>query len=72
MSNDDQERKQPEVVGKPNPYVVELIQKEHNIINRERMLVVGDRPDTDVLMGNNAGIASCLVFTGVVTSEQDF
>lgn len=33
------------------------------------MIVIGDRPDTDILMGNNAGIASCLVFTGVVTSE---
>lgn len=33
--------------------------------------MIGDRPDTDILMANRAGIASCLVFTGVVRHEAD-
>jgi len=27
--------------------------------------MIGDRMDTDILLGANAGIASCLVMTGV-------
>ena len=33
--------------------------------------MIGDRPDTDILMANRAGIASCLVFTGVVRHEVE-
>jgi len=32
--------------------------------------MIGDRPDTDIALGHNAGIASCLVLTGVVTNEE--
>ena len=32
--------------------------------------MVGDRPDTDILLGFNAGIDRCLTLTGVV-SEID-
>ena len=35
------------------------------------MVMIGDRPDTDIALGNNAGIASCLVLTGVVTCEEE-
>lgn len=31
--------------------------------------MIGDRPDTDMLMAFNAGIDRCLALTGVVTSE---
>lgn len=33
--------------------------------------MIGDRPDTDMLLGHNAGIDRCLVFTGVTTSFQE-
>lgn len=33
--------------------------------------MIGDRPDTDILMGHNAGISSCLTLTGVVQSEDE-
>jgi ribonucleotide monophosphatase NagD (HAD superfamily) len=58
-------------VGKPNTYAIELIMKENNITDKSRMIMIGDRPDTDILMANNAGIASCLVFTGVVKTEDE-
>jgi len=35
------------------------------------MIMIGDRLDTDILMANSAGIDSCLVFTGVTSSEED-
>jgi len=33
------------------------------------MIMIGDRPDTDILLGNNAGIDTCIVLTGVVRTE---
>lgn len=63
----------PEVIGKPNPYTLELIMQEHSLKaeDRSKMLMIGDRMDTDILFGNNSGIDTCLVFTGVTQSEAD-
>ena len=60
------------VTGKPNKAIVDLIRGQHGIPEStlSRMIMIGDRCDTDVALGNNAGIASCLVLTGVVTSEE--
>jgi ribonucleotide monophosphatase NagD (HAD superfamily) len=33
--------------------------------------MIGDRPDTDMLIAHNAGIDGCLVFTGVTTSMSE-
>ena len=59
--------------GKPNKVAVDLIRGQHNIPESElpRMIMFGDRANTDVAMGNNAGIDSCLVLTGVVKSEDE-
>lgn len=35
------------------------------------MIMIGDRPDTDMLLAQQAGIDRCLVFTGVTTNEQE-
>ena len=58
--------KKPYIVGKPNPYVIDLIARENDIKDRSKMIMIGDRPDTDILLGSNAGIDKCLVLTGVV------
>lgn len=57
----------PEVIGKPNPYTLELIMQEHGFKSEDRskMVMIGDRMDTDIYFGNNAGVDTCLVFTGV-------
>jgi len=33
--------------------------------------MIGDRADTDILMGNKANIATCLTMTGVIRSKED-
>jgi len=60
------------LVGKPNPNIVDIIMKEHDIPETERskFLMMGDNPATDISMGNNAGIDTCLVLTGVVESVE--
>jgi 4-nitrophenyl phosphatase len=55
--------KRPHVVGKPNPYVLELIEKEHRL-KKEEILVVGDRLETDISFAKNCGIRSALVLSG--------
>lgn len=34
--------------------------------------MIGDRPDTDIKMGKDGGISTCLVMTGVVEGEEDY
>jgi phosphoglycolate/pyridoxal phosphate phosphatase family enzyme len=51
------------VVGKPSSYMVETIMT-YLAIPADRCLIVGDRLETDVLMGLNAGIATALALTG--------
>ena len=33
--------------------------------------MIGDRPDTDMLLAHNAGIDGCLVLTGVTRDEEE-
>jgi phosphoglycolate phosphatase len=61
--------KMPLVLGKPNKYAIELIVKHHGV-DKNKCLMIGDRIDTDVLIGKNAGIDTCLVFTGVHNQES--
>lgn len=55
--------KRPHVTGKPNPYVMELIEKEHRL-RKEEILVVGDRLETDIAFARNCGVKSALVLSG--------
>ena len=60
------------VTGKPNPWIIDLVRNQHNITcDRTKMVMIGDRPDTDIQLGNSSGIHSCLVLTGVVKNEDD-
>jgi 4-nitrophenyl phosphatase len=60
----------PEVVGKPNPFLVEIILREAGL-GPEDALVVGDRIETDLLCGENAGCATHLVLCGVTPEAPD-
>lgn len=51
----------PEIVGKPSPAMIYALLDG---IKPEDCLVVGDRLDTDIAAGTNAGCQTCLVLTG--------
>jgi len=57
------------VVGKPNPFGLELIVNQHKI-EKSRCLMIGDRLDSDILLGINGKVDTLLVMTGV-TSEKE-
>jgi ribonucleotide monophosphatase NagD (HAD superfamily) len=57
------------VVGKPSHWLADrLVQKAG--LDPVRTVVVGDRLDTDVMLGINGGTASVLVCTGCATLEE--
>ena len=56
-------------LGKPNPDYARLI-AEWNGIDLKRTVMFGDRLDTDIEMGNRAGMGSCFVLTGVDSMSQ--
>lgn len=55
--------KNPIYLGKPNALVVELCM-EASGFSKEETLVVGDRLYTDIACGINAGVDTCVLFTG--------
>ena len=59
--------KSPIVAGKPEAPLFHAAAKR---LAADRPLVVGDRLDTDILGGNNAGFATVAVLTGVDTRES--
>ncbi len=56
---------EPIVVGKPEPFLVEMILRDAGV-PPEDALVVGDRPETDLESARRAGCRGLLVLTGVV------
>ena len=60
--------REPIVIGKPNPFVTDLILEQHTF-KKSKCLIIGDRLDSDILLGNNAEIDTLLVMTGV-TNEK--
>jgi phosphoglycolate/pyridoxal phosphate phosphatase family enzyme len=55
-------------VGKPSSTLADLIADEHGL-DPSRSLFVGDRLDTDIRFGNENGMKSLLVMTGVTTAQ---
>ncbi len=57
------------IVGKPSRYmsdaILQLLQ-----IPASQCIIIGDRLETDVLMGMNAGMANALTLTGATTREM--
>lgn len=60
---------EPITIGKPSTYTLEKI-LEITGVPREAVAVVGDRLDTDILVGNRAGLETILVMTGVTTQAE--
>jgi phosphoglycolate/pyridoxal phosphate phosphatase family enzyme len=56
--------KDPLVIGKPNPYLIQLILRDARCSPQDA-LVVGDRLETDIAAGAAAGCHTHLVLTGV-------
>ncbi|MBN2122016.1 HAD-IIA family hydrolase [Candidatus Micrarchaeota archaeon] len=61
--------RKPVNVGKPEPYLLDIILKEHGL-SKEETLMVGDRLETDILMAKREGVKSMLVLSGV-SCEKD-
>ncbi|MDD5096701.1 MAG: HAD-IIA family hydrolase [Candidatus ainarchaeum sp.] len=61
--------KRPLVIGKPEPYMLDLIVKEHGV-RKERSLMVGDQISTDILMAKREGMMGALVLTGVSSRAE--
>lgn len=60
----------PKVIGKPNKEIIESIASKYSL-DKEDMVMVGDRLYTDIKTGENAGITSILVYSGE-TKEEDY
>ena len=61
--------KVPVYLGKPNAEVVRLCQTDSGFSDEET-LVIGDRLYTDIACGINAGVDTCVLFTGEATKED--
>ncbi|XP_023330011.1 glycerol-3-phosphate phosphatase isoform X3 [Eurytemora carolleeae] len=62
--------RKPIILGKPNPLMFEIVQKRHPSVKPERTLMIGDRADTDILLGKNCGLQTLMVGTGVHSLEK--
>lgn len=57
----------PEIAGKPYPALFEVVAER---LPRGRLLMVGDRPDTDIAGAQAVGWDTALVLTGVTSAEE--
>ena len=59
----------PDVVGKPNKPIMDVLLKEYGL-KIEECVMVGDRLETDILAGIRAGMRTVLVLTGASGKED--
>lgn len=59
----------PEIIGKPETPLMEMAIARMGI-QADEAVMIGDRLDTDVIAGHNAGMLTAMVLTGVSTREE--
>jgi arabinose operon protein AraL len=57
------------VVGKPSPLMLDVALAALGLIARE-CVMVGDRIETDIVMGKRLGLATVLVLSGVTRADD--
>lgn len=57
------------LAGKPSPLTIEVVLHLMDL-PAARCMMVGDRLETDILMGQEAGMVTCAVLSGVSTAEE--
>ncbi|SBS88225.1 4-nitrophenylphosphatase, putative [Plasmodium ovale] len=60
--------KKPKILGKPNLFMIEHVLKDLNI-DSSKVVMIGDRLDTDIRFAQNCKIKSILVSTGVTDAN---
>jgi HAD superfamily hydrolase (TIGR01450 family) len=63
--------KQPVTIGKPNPLLYEIALQQLKVLAKN-CLMIGDRPDTDILGAQQLGIQTALVRTGRFAPGEPF
>jgi 4-nitrophenyl phosphatase len=59
----------PLIIGKPQPTLLQLAMDKMGV-TQDGTAMVGDRLETDILAGKNAGITTVLVLGGIATREE--
>jgi NagD protein len=59
----------PYFIGKPNPLMIRTALKRLDTHSQDSIMI-GDRMDTDILIGIESGLETVLVLTGVTTSRE--
>ncbi|XP_008843441.1 glycerol-3-phosphate phosphatase [Nannospalax galili] len=57
-------QRQADIIGKPSRFIFDCVSQEYGI-NPERTVMVGDRLDTDILLGSTCSLKTILTLTGV-------
>jgi len=57
------------IIGKPTPYFANAMLELLNV-QAKRCLIIGDRLETDILLGKTVGMPTCLVLTGASTLQH--
>lgn len=60
---------EPLIVGKPNTYMLELATKIYGC-DPSQVLMIGDKLDSDIMMGRKVGAKTALVLSGVTSPEE--
>lgn len=61
--------KEPTLVGKPSPLMIDYMEQKFGL-DRSRIVMVGDRLDTDILFGAQNGLKTCLTLSGVTSLSK--
>jgi ribonucleotide monophosphatase NagD (HAD superfamily) len=57
------------IVGKPSPIILEVALESLGVEARD-CVIVGDRIETDIVMGKSLGLATVLVLSGITRGDD--